>query len=61
MTELSGPGEDKKLAFVIDVREGRFLSEAPRIIDEARRAGHHVDVLFLDSSDEWLVRRYSWC
>ncbi len=60
VTELSAPGgEDKKLAFVIDVREGRFLSEAPRILDEARRAGHHVDVLFLDSSDEWLVRRYS--
>ncbi len=60
VTELSAPGgEDKKLAFVIDVREGRFLSEAPRILDEARRAGHHVDVLFLDSSDEWLIRRYS--
>ncbi|MBS1151571.1 MAG: putative P-loop-containing kinase [Myxococcaceae bacterium] len=60
VTELSAPGgEDKKLAFVIDVRELRFLSEAPRIIDEARRAGHQVDVLFLDSSDEWLIRRYS--
>ena len=60
VTELSAPGgEDKKLAFVIDVREGRFLSEAPRIIDEARRAGHQVDVLFLDSSDESLIRRYS--
>ncbi len=60
VTELSAPGgEDKKLAFVIDVREGRFLADAPRVIDEARRAGHHVDVLFLDSSDDALVRRYS--
>jgi RNase adapter protein RapZ len=60
VTELSAPGgEDKKLAFVIDVREGRFLAEAPRIIDEARRAGHAVEVLFLDASDEWLIRRYS--
>jgi UPF0042 nucleotide-binding protein len=60
VTELSAPGgEDKKLAFVVDVREGRFLADAPRVIDEARRAGHHVDVLFLDSSDEALVRRYS--
>ncbi len=60
VTELSAPGgEDKRLAFVIDVREGRFLAEAPRILDEARRAGHQVEVLFLDASDEWLVRRYS--
>lgn len=60
VTELSAPGgEDKKLAFVIDVREGRFLVDAPRILDEARRAGHHVEVLFLDSSDDALVRRYS--
>jgi len=60
VTELSAPGgEDKKLAFVIDVREGRFLQDAPRILDEARRAGHHVEVLFLDSSDEALIRRYS--
>ena len=60
VTELSAPGgEDKKLAFVIDVREGRFLADAPRVLDEARRAGHHVEVLFLDSSDDALVRRYS--
>jgi UPF0042 nucleotide-binding protein len=60
VTELSAPGgEDKRLAFVIDVREGRFLSDAPRVIDEARRAGHQVEVLFLDASDESLIRRYS--
>jgi UPF0042 nucleotide-binding protein len=60
VTELSAPGgEDKKLAFVIDVREGRFLADAPRVLDEARRSGHQVEVLFLDSSDESLVRRYS--
>jgi UPF0042 nucleotide-binding protein len=60
VTELSSPaGEDRKLAFVIDVREGRFLADAPRVLDEARRAGHQVEVLFLDSSDEALIRRYS--
>jgi UPF0042 nucleotide-binding protein len=47
------------LAFVIDVREGEFLKDAPQAIEEARRAGHRVEVLFLDSSDEALVRRYS--
>ncbi len=57
VTEL-GESRDQ-LAFVIDVREGQFLKDAPRAIEEARRAGHKVEVLFLDSSDDALTRRYS--
>ncbi len=57
VTELGG--EQSRLAFVIDVREGTFLKDAPRVLDEARRAGHHVEVLFLDASDDVLTRRYS--
>lgn len=57
VTELGG--DQEKLAFVIDVREARFLKDVPRILDEARRAGHQVSVLFLDASDEVLTRRYS--
>ncbi len=57
VTELGG--EQTRLAFVIDVREGSFLKDAPHALDEARRAGHHVEVLFLDASDEALTRRYS--
>lgn len=49
----------ERLAFVIDAREGEYLKDAPKAIDEARRAGHQVDVLFLDASDEALTRRYS--
>ena len=57
VTEL-GEARDL-LAFVVDVREGQFLKDAPRAIEEARRAGHKVEVLFLDSSDDALTRRYS--
>ena len=57
VTEL-GESRDQ-LAFVVDVREGQFLKDAPKVIEEARRAGHKVEVLFLDSSDEALTRRYS--
>lgn len=57
VTEL-GESRDQ-LAFVIDVREGQFLKDAPWAIEEARRAGHRVEVLFFDSSDDALTRRYS--
>jgi UPF0042 nucleotide-binding protein len=57
VTELGG--DNQRLAFVMDVREGNFLRDAPKMLDEAKRAGHQVDVLFLDASDEALLRRYS--
>ena len=47
------------MALVMDAREGVFLQEAPRVLDEVRRAGHQVEVLFLDASDESLIRRFS--
>jgi UPF0042 nucleotide-binding protein len=52
-------GELRRVALVVDAREGRFLREAPRAIDEIRRMGGDVTVLFFDASDESLVRRYS--
>ncbi len=59
LTELAGAGQIERMALVVDVREGVFLKEAPRVLDEVRRAGHQVEVLFLDSSDESLIRRFS--
>jgi UPF0042 nucleotide-binding protein len=61
LLELSGhtAGEVSRMALVVDAREGRFLAEAPRIIRELRQKGADVEVLFLDASDESLVRRYS--
>jgi UPF0042 nucleotide-binding protein len=61
LLELSAhtAGEVTRIALVVDAREGRFLAEAPRVIEEVRRTGARVDVLFLDASDETLLRRYS--
>jgi RNase adapter protein RapZ len=61
LLELSGhtAGEVTRIALVVDAREGRFLGEAPRVIEEVRRTGTRVDVIFLDASDESLLRRYS--
>ncbi|WP_242394120.1 RNase adapter RapZ [Anaeromyxobacter oryzisoli] len=61
LLELSGhtAGEVSRFALVVDAREGRFLAEAPRVIEELRHQGADVEVIFLDASDETLVRRYS--
>ena len=61
MTELAAHAGSgiPNLAVVIDARDANFLSQAPRMIDEARRAGHAVEVVFLDCKDEVLIRRFS--
>lgn len=61
LVELSqqAGGQVPRLALVVDARDVRFLPQAPRSIEEVRRLGTRVDVLFLDASDESLVRRYS--
>jgi UPF0042 nucleotide-binding protein len=61
LVELSGhtAGEVGRIALVVDAREGRFLAEAPRIIQEIRAKGTDVEVVFFDATDESLVRRYS--
>lgn len=48
-----------KLALVADAREAGFLEAVPAQILEAREAGHHVHVVFLDADDEALLRRFS--
>jgi len=51
--------EVHRLALVIDAREGRFLDQTPQAVDEVRRAGHRLEVVFLDSADETLSHRFS--
>jgi UPF0042 nucleotide-binding protein len=59
LTELAGGGSIERLALVVDAREGVFLKDVPRVLGEVRRAGHQLEVLFLDSSEDSLVRRFS--
>ncbi|HEY5078126.1 MAG TPA: RNase adapter RapZ, partial [Acidimicrobiia bacterium] len=47
-----------RYALVVDVRSGDFLHDLSAAIDELRRNGAHTRVLFLDASDDVLVRRY---
>ena len=54
----SSQGEINKVALAVDAREGVFFNRAPEEIKELRDKGHPVDLIFLDSSDNVLHKRY---
>jgi UPF0042 nucleotide-binding protein len=56
---VSGRADIERAALGIDARAGEFLDGAAKIFEDARAAGHVVEILFLDASDEILIRRFS--
>lgn len=48
-----------KVALVIDVREGVFFKNLPYEIKSLEKKSYSVELLFLDSSDETLIKRYN--
>ncbi|MEE4356970.1 MAG: RNase adapter RapZ [Desulfococcaceae bacterium] len=52
-TEISG------LAFVMDLREKRFLSECMSVFAFLREKGYPFQLLFLEADEEILLQRYS--
>jgi UPF0042 nucleotide-binding protein len=60
LTELALHGERAgRLAVGMDARDREHLKEAPRCLNEVRRSGLNLQVLFLDCSDDALIRRFS--
>src|SRR5918997_5364166 len=49
----------ERAAVVVDIREGTFLGEFPERLAGLRASGLNVFVLFLEASDEALLRRFS--
>jgi len=49
----------RRVALGVDVREREYLSHLLDALGELRTRGHRVEVLFLEASEEALVRRYS--
>lgn len=49
----------KRIALGIDLRGGHFLQSWPEVLSHMRAAGHQVQVLFFDASDEVLLRRFN--
>src|SRR5699024_5811370 len=53
----SGSGV-RRLAAVVAVRSGQFFNDLLKVLDELRESYIDYQLLFLDASDEVLVRRY---
>ena len=57
--QLAKDGEHDKVALALDSRQRRSLGLLGRVLGKLRDAGHRVDVMFLDATNEVLLRRYS--
>jgi len=56
---LAHEGDRDKVAIAIDSRQRRNLAAWTPAIAKLRGAGHRLEVMFLDASEEVLLRRYS--
>lgn len=56
---LAKGGELSRIGLGVDVRTGGFLEGATAVLDALTAGGHEVELLFLESHDDELVRRYS--
>jgi UPF0042 nucleotide-binding protein len=51
--------DTKRIALGLDLRGGQFLKDWPDVLATLRPAGHHVQVVFFDATDEVLLRRFN--
>jgi UPF0042 nucleotide-binding protein len=58
LTHGGPPSADLRLAAVVDVRGREFFSDLLEVLAQLRQSGVDYRILFLDASDEVLVRRY---
>ena len=55
---LHAEGDIDKVALVIDIRGGRFFDDLFENLDMLRRAGYEYEILFLETSDDVLIKRF---
>lgn len=48
----------EKAAFVVDIRGGKFFDDLIHVLDELGKMGKEVKILFLEASEEALIRRF---
>jgi UPF0042 nucleotide-binding protein len=50
--------EIRRIALGVDIREGEYLKPVAEVLGQLRARGYATEVLFLEASEESLVRRY---
>lgn len=55
----SSSGEITKVATVVDIRERAFLKDFPVVFREVKDAGHDVELVYLEATDDAILRRFS--
>jgi UPF0042 nucleotide-binding protein len=58
ITTVSSP-EIKHVAMVMDLRERSFLDKYPKIFTGLKEKGYKIEILFMESSDDSLLHRFS--
>jgi UPF0042 nucleotide-binding protein len=56
--QTDAASEISKVALVMDLRERYFLEKYAEIFGKLKEEGHRIEILFLDASDESLLRRF---
>lgn len=51
-------GRVDKVAMVVDIRGGEFFHEVIEVMNDLSKQGYRYEILFLEASNETLVRRY---
>src|SRR5437016_1940376 len=57
--EICSGKDIKRIAVVIDVRGGEFLGQLSSSIERVKALKFNFEILYLEASDEVLVRRFS--
>jgi UPF0042 nucleotide-binding protein len=55
----SSTNDISKIGLVMDVREREFLTQYTEILDLLKAEGYRIELIFLDSTDEVLIQRFS--
>jgi len=55
----SSQEEVRRVALGVDVRERHFLEEVPSVFEDLRARGVALEVIYLEASDDVLLRRFS--
>lgn len=56
---IATPGSEvTKVALGLDVRADQSFSDAVRALDRVKQSGYHFEILFMDASEQALIKRY---